>query len=289
MKKKRKFVKRKKTELDNFKKVCRKWLILEEDWHIDIQFGVFFANQYLNSKPVWVYIVGPPGSGKTEVLQAWDEHEDVYLLTSLTPQTLVSGYVGDGDNDPSLIPKLAGKILVIKDFTVLLKERHEIASAILSQLRDAFDGSIRKAFGTGKDRKYTAKFGVIAAVTHELDKHIGKLSSLGERFLVCRLPEISKGEQRARAERACSNIDVSRMEKELRRAAHKVLNFDPSSIPTLSDYCKKRILDAAQFVALARTSVDRNRYDREIAYFPYPEHPTRVAIQTYQCPVVFCW
>ena len=74
--------------------------------------------------------------------------------------------IQDGDNDPSLIPKLDGKVLVIKDFTVILKERHEIASAILSQLRDAFDGSIRKAFGTGKDKKYNAKFGVIAAVTN---------------------------------------------------------------------------------------------------------------------------
>lgn len=271
--------KRKKTALENYKWVCRKWLILEEDWHIDIQFGVYFANQYLKSKPVWIYVVGAPGSGKTEVLQSWDGHDNIYMLTSLTPNTLISGMISDDDVDPSLIPKLDGKVLVIKDFTVILKERHEVASAILSQLRDAYDGSTSKAFGTGKELKYTAKFGVIAAVTHEIDKHVGKLSALGERFLICRLPDISEAEQRARAEQACSEIDVKRMESEIKEAAHMVLNFKPPSIPELPNLCKAKIIDAAQFVARARTTVDRNRHDREIAYLPNPEHPTRIAKQ----------
>lgn len=87
-----------------------------------------------------------------------------------------------------------------------------------------------RLFGTGKDKKYVSKFGVIAAVTHEIDKHVGKLSSLGERFLMCRLPDISDKEQHARAERAYSNINVPRMEKELREATYQVLNMKPRSM-----------------------------------------------------------
>lgn len=53
----------------------------------------------------------------------------------------------------------------------------------------------------------------------------------------------------------------------------------PLSVPPLSDVLQSRILDIAQFVALARTTVDRDRNNREITYFPYPEVPTRLSKQ----------
>lgn len=266
-------------KLQKFKDICHKWLVIKDDEYIDIQFGVYFANMCLDSKPVWMYIVGPPGSGKTEILQAFDGHKDIYSLSSLTGNTLISGKIqGPKEGDPSLLPKLNGKVLIIKDFTVILKDRHETVAAIIGQLRDAYDGTTRKAFGTGKDIEYRSKFGIIAAVTNEIDKHLGRLSALGERFLIYRCPQITEAEKRARADKASQNINVTAQEREIRKYAHLVLNLEPS-IPKLPEYRRKLIRKAALFVARARASVERNRYTREPIYLPEPEVPTRLTKQ----------
>ena len=90
--------------------------------------------------------------------------------------------------DHSLLPKLDGKVLVIKDFTALLNMPREARQQILGDLRDAYDGNAAKAFGTHVEtRRYTSKFGIMAAVTGAIDKHAAVMQQLGERFLKLRL------------------------------------------------------------------------------------------------------
>ena len=89
----------------------------------------------------------------------------MYPLTSLTPQTLISGFVDEGKPDPSLLPKLDGKILIVKDLTPLISGSADVRSAVLGQLRDAYDGSSAKAFGTGDVKRYESRFGMLFGVT----------------------------------------------------------------------------------------------------------------------------
>jgi hypothetical protein len=268
------------THLQGFKKVLHEWLHIEDDSYIDVIFGAICANK-LDAKPVWAYIVGPPGGGKTEVLQACDGHPLVYSLTTLTSHTLVSGKVLDpGEPDPSLLPKLNGKTLLIRDFSALLTGRREDLSQVLGQLRDAYDGTVRAVFGTGKDTEYKTKFGILAATTPEIDRHVGLLSPLGERFLMIRQPPLTEAETKARTLLAAEGRSTKDQEEALRRAAHQVL--DLAIVPVVPETGKaerQELADVAEFVAVARTAVIRNGYDKEIEALPEPEVPTRIAKQ----------
>lgn len=271
----------KQTRLDAFKDVCHKWLHIENDEYFDVVFGVNFANQ-LDTKPVWLYLVAPPGGGKTEIVQSFDGHKTIYALTTLTSKTLMSGKIPDSGEkekkDPSLLPKLDGKILVIKDFTSILSLRNDEVREIFGQLRDAYDGTSRAVYGTGKDTMYKSKFGIIAAVTNVIDKNRTSHSILGERFLTYRLPKLSEAEIEKRTDMAAENKSVKTQEEQIKKAAHAVLNMErePASI---SRKLKKELGKIAMFVAVARAGIERDRQTKQIVVLPDPEIPTRLVKQ----------
>ena len=261
------------------KQECHKWLHIENDEYIDVLFGVHFANQ-LDAKPVWLYLIGPPGSGKTVALQSWDGHASVFMLSSLTENTLVSGKVRDNhiEKDPSLLPKLDKKVVVIKDFTLLLKKKYDVIASVFGQLRDIYDGKTQFTFGTGETKEYKVKFGLIAAVTNEIDRHASLLASLGERFLMYRLPKLSDAETEARALRAAESEAASEQEVALQKAAHKVLNIQ-LCVPKISNELKNELVAAAIFTAVCRTTVYTDRQTRKVDELPNPEIPTRLTKQ----------
>jgi len=103
------------------------------------------ATGWTEGDALWLYVVGAPGSGKTELVRAFaDGRKRAYFLSSLTPNSLVSG-LKDGKH---LLPELDGKTLIIKDFTMTLESHRENRDALFGALRDAYDGSYSKAFGS---------------------------------------------------------------------------------------------------------------------------------------------
>ena len=266
------------TKLEAFKRVCHKYLVFNDDYFIDIIFGVIMANRF-NSKPVWLYLVGAPSSGKTEILQALSSSDEIYQLSKITPHTLISGKIlGHKEKDPSLILKWDGKVVIIKDFTAMLSMRHDAFMEIIGILRDAYDGHCRCCFGTGKDTEYKSKFGLIAAVTNAIDRHRGILAELGERCLTYRTPDITRKEATHRCEKASRNLCVSEAEEDLCRAALKVFSLERVKPPTLSDHYRRSLIKIASFVAVARCHVQRdpNTKEQEIGM---PEVPTRLSKQ----------
>jgi hypothetical protein len=263
------------TKLDKFKAVCRRYLIIKDTSYIDIVFGCIFANR-LDSKPVWLYLVGPPGSGKTEVCQALAGPEAL-IRSTVTRAGLISGASGEGQRDSSLIPKLDGKNLILTDLTTMLTTRRESLHETLGLLRQCYDGYCQWTFGGRKNIKYTSKFGIIACVTHIIDKHHGLLASLGERFLTYRMPDISDYEKTQRSLKAMNGVSTIEQEREMSTAAQAVLQTNPQ-VPAFSKDYKQRILKVAQVVAKARAEVERDRFTRE-PEIPRPEVATRLSKQ----------
>lgn len=133
--------------------VFRKWLYLDDDNVLDIVFGVIVANKW-DCDPVWLFLVAPPSSGKTEILRTFKKSDGAnlpgfYSFSKITDHTLISGLqLGNNRGDYSLLPKLDGKVVLIKDFTSVLNMRREARENVFNDLRECHDGYLEKEFGS---------------------------------------------------------------------------------------------------------------------------------------------
>ena len=165
------------------------YLYLKDITPIKVVLAVVLANR-IHSDMVWLFLVAPPSSGKSEILNALALCEEIYNLGTLTSKTLVSGF-NNGGQDPSLLPKLNGKVGLLKDFTSVLSLNPNERQEIFSQLREAYDKRIHKEFGNSVSRNYVGiRFGLIAAVTPRIEAQGVIQSTLGERFLRYYIPTI---------------------------------------------------------------------------------------------------
>jgi hypothetical protein len=224
--------------------------------------------------------VGPPGAAKTELIRALVSSR-TFSLSTLTDKTLISGLkTPRGDEDPSLLPKLDGKVLVIKDFTGILSGRHEVRTEIFGQLRDIYDGYYEKAFGSSVGtRRYQSRVGIVAGVTPEIDRYGSVDQALGERFLKIRINYQNPDEAVRRSRRNAGEQDTMRKE-----IVGKVRPFLEQPWPRggravyVAPQLEEKIVQLASTIALLRTAVPKN-HKGELAYVPVPEVGTRLAVQ----------
>jgi hypothetical protein len=275
-------VKVERVTLPDVKAAFKKWLHFdgEGDVVLDVVLGAVVANRF-SGDPVWLFIIAPPGGSKTETLRSLSEWREVYMLSSLTPSTLISGFVTQGGEDPSLLPLLNGKVLVIKDFTAILDMRREARQEILGDLRDAYDGQMSKAYGSGAGtRSYKSKFGLIAAVTPAVDRYSSVTQDLGERFLKFRLTEAGA---RARVKKALANSgQEGGMRVELSQAAEGALltcDVQDERAIAIGEAVLDNLIDLADLLAVLRSNVSRDGYTGVIDYVPVPEIGTRLVKQ----------
>ena len=152
-------------------------------------------SHYLNlGDPAWLFVVAPPGTGKTTMgIMGAAGLREVVSLSDFTESTFLSGF--HGHQQPGLLEKLGhtqsvgnvhtttgNAIFLAKDFTTVLTMRREKRGVILGQLREIHDGEFKRDFGTGVSKIWRGRVTIIAAVTPVLDRHYSIFSTLGERF-----------------------------------------------------------------------------------------------------------
>lgn len=146
----------------------------------------------LGTGPLWLLLVGPPSSSKTQAVQPARILPSVYFLDSLTENSFVSGYVPEGGKAQDLLGELLGKCLIVKDLTSFLSMREETVKKVLGDLCSVYDGSFSKFTGTRGKVSYQTEFPFLACVTPQaLDRHSRYMSSIGPRFIYYRLPALS--------------------------------------------------------------------------------------------------
>lgn len=243
-----------------------------------VSLAIAFSND-LTGDPLWCYLVGPPGAGKTLLLSAFSQCRRCIFRSTVTPASLVSGWK-EGKKDPSLIPQLKGKTFVAKDFTEVLSMPMVSQEEIFSTLRGAYDGSVQKTFGNGILREYLdCHFSMLAGVTNAIHGHRG--ASLGERFLKF---QISKLEGENADSVIMSAIASVGEEKKRELALQSVVNRFLSQrmegkVPSLENSYAVRLTALVQLVAVLRAQVDRDKYKDDVLYRPIPESGTRLAKQ----------
>lgn len=238
------------------------------------------ASNDIPGDPLWCYLIGPPGAGKTLLLSAFANSSRCVFRSTVTPASLVSGW-RESKNDPSLIPQLKGKTFVAKDFTEVLSMPIVAQEEVFSTLRGAYDGSVQKTFGNGITREYKdCHFSMLAGVTNAIHGHRG--ASLGERFLKFQLTKLIGDDADSVIASAIKSVGI---EKQREEALQLVVNrflarrMDMATIPEMGDKYATRLTALVQLVAILRAQVDRDRYRDDVLYRPMPESGTRLAKQ----------
>jgi hypothetical protein len=235
--------------------------------------------------PLWMFLIGPSGSGKSLVLETLTESEDhVVYETSMTSRSFLSGFAC-GDDDPSILARVTDppKCLVLKDYTTVITLPAQELETLYGLMRDAYDGRVERTFGNNVTRSYRGYFSVVAGVTPEI--HTLGHSHLGERFLKYELAgKTNLASDKAIMAALRSGMDAAqdREGKRHRQAAvcsfvtHLIENFD--AIPTIPEASLARIIALAKVVAMSRSRVSRDEHG-VAKYEGSAEAPTRVAKQ----------
>jgi hypothetical protein len=271
------------TGLDKVKQKAMRFLhFSEEDQDvIDIAFATYVGNK-LDGDPLWTCIVGPPASGKTEIIASMDGYEGVYLLSSLTPNTLLSGKISpsqDGRN-ASLLFRLDQKVVLVKDLTTIITLPKDTKGEVFSQLREIYDGSYSKAYGTGSTIIWRGKIGLLAGVTPAIDKQLAINQLLGERFLYYRMHTRDHPKAAKIAFERTTGID--RYREDFRQEVWRFLAWLDANAQRdviFNNDVKQSLINLAILCAHARSAVLRDRRDQTLQSMPEPEGPSRMVKQ----------
>jgi hypothetical protein len=254
-------------------------LLLPDHGAVYVTLAGVVAN-YAHGDVVWPLLVGPSGCGKSELITAVTSAPGVWPLSSLTPQTLLSGFERKGT--PASLLLQIGKfgILAFKDLTTVLTMHREARSQIIGQLREVADGKTEKNFGNGLRLEWEGKLGFLAGVTPIIDEQHSFISVMGERFLLYRLPEVP------RAEIARRSLARRGREPELRQRIRATVGdfleqFVGCGVLALPDNLTEHLVVLSDMVTRARSGVPRD-YNGNLAFIPEPEAPTRLAKQLAQ-------
>lgn len=254
-----------------------RWLSIpaEDQDLIDFALGVYKSHD-IPGDPLWAIIIDASGAGKTELLRAFRKRPDAYFLSNLTENTLVSGYRDPKmpTKDPSLLPELDGKVLVIKDLAPLMGMRSDSRSAVIAGLRDAYDGFTDQGRGNLGRLSYEARFTLLAASTLAIERTDTVEQELGERFIKFR----ARGaDTKDKVRKAISNIGSdSSMRHDIEGAISGYLDQLPKvSEARIPPNLQEPLVDLADFIAKTRSHVARDRTGA-IQYLPRPEVGTRL-------------
>lgn len=237
------------------------------------------AAHYLPGPPVWMFDIAPPSSGKTEKLMPLSSAVGALIISSVTPQTFLSGKIaGDG----SLLTKIGKSgVIVIKDFSQVLSMPKKTKGPILADFRDIYDGHIAKEFGTGERKEWCGRITLIAGVTPDIDLHYSIFQTLGERFVQVRSRRPGGVEAALRAFEQQPTKMHDRLNEAVTALFHPIVS-GPISVPFLPTKAQREIANLAEFVVHARTHVPRAGNSHDILYAPEAEASPRLAQQLAQ-------
>jgi len=271
------------------RQVVQNYLHLDDPWVIDIALGTVVANT-LPGEPLWVLLVNPASTGKTEFVQMFNKVPFCGWLPEVTENTFLSGLKSSNTNKEgkdsrkhSLLhrwtnPELLGgkspiRVMLVQDLTGLITVNKGKRDAVFGQLRQIYDGRFVRSTGMGEDLLWEGYLGLLGAVTPVYDQVAELNSILGERFMLYR-PHRKQIE--AEAHKALEITDPSWrgiVAKEATKAVVDAVRLLPQiQIPK---WVTNRLISLSLVTTTGRTGVVRDGYRRALTYLPESEGPGR--------------
>lgn len=238
------------------------------------------AANRMNGEPVWLLLMGPPSSAKTETVETLADLPETYTLSTTTKAGLLSGSVARGGTGGVLVEAGSRFVLVIKDFTTLASEHATTRNEVLAIFRELFDGRVERAVGTGGGRvlKWRGHAGCIACATEAVD--VVDMANFGERWVRYRLPESGEDDRVLMGIVALENLGHQRAQRACRQRV--VTDFFsglalPEVPPPLPEEDQDRLILLADLGTRCRSGVvwGGGHHD-EIVQVPQPEEVPRL-------------
>jgi hypothetical protein len=236
--------------------------------------------------PAWNLAIAPPGSLKTVLLESFRGLPSVHFVDEVTTNTFLSGKIDERQkrSKPASWLHRIGEdgVLVAADFSTFTSDPKKL-QVILAQLRRIYDGHFSREFGTDEnmeERSWKGRLTLFAGAVPDIDGHYSLFQKLGERFLRVRWPRAAG--VKAGLQAMDHTLEIT---EELRCAVHRLMSpiiSEKQVAPQLPDDVKMRVASLGEFIALARTYIERDGYSREADGVLVTEGNTRLPQQLCQ-------
>lgn len=262
--------------------VVRRHLRVVSPKSVYVVLATHVANQ-LRGDPVWLGVVGGSSRGKSELVMALSRTRRVVAASEITgPAALLSG-VSERDRARGATGGLLRKLgatgtIALKDFTTVLDMHRDARAQLMAAFREVYDGEWSRHLGVdgGITLTWRGKAGMVFGVTTAIDRAHAVMSTMGERFLLCRIEINDDLELLDVARKAIGHEDKSR--REMAEAVAGLLDnlTIPDSFAPAGGRAYERLKRLARFVARARSPVSWSYNSQEIELVGDPEGPARL-------------
>ena len=269
-----------KITIDEIHTLFREKLKIENMLPIDVIISTaLYPRLARSSINMGLIVFAPSGSWKTTVVNSVFSSDYCDYLAEITKSSFITGWESTEKKIvEDYAPKMAKKYIVTNDFSSIQEMQKDSKGEIFSQIRQLFDGSISKRYGTGKVVSYTKIYPfywIICAVPQHFNDILGH-QILGSRFLNYKLPSDFVLQHDIK-QKAWENVnDVSKINAEIN---FKVVNFLRQFDKLVDDdfeSIKQKIFDYSEWLCIFRANGASDPYTGELVTYPEPEKPTRI-------------
>jgi hypothetical protein len=260
--------------------VFERWLLLKDRTPVYAVLGTVSANM-LPGDPVWLGLIAPPSSAKTEILNSVSRLRFVAPAATLTLPGLLSGtpkrQYGTGAKGGLLRQIGAFGILMMKDFGSILAMRPDSRNEFLGALREIFDGSWIRHLGSegGRTLEWKGKVGLIFGATPVIDSYYTVIGTMGDRFLFNRMTPDPNQLKRALLHKGGA---TQRMRQELAEAVERLFAEPRREPRPLSDEEFDRLNNIVSLAVRLRGGVERDRVKRDLEVIYGAEGTARLGL-----------
>jgi hypothetical protein len=255
--------------IDEVLKTFQHWLKLEDATPLYAMLGTIAANM-LPGDPVWLGIIAPPSSAKTEILTTTARLPDIVQAATLTLGALLSGTPQKqrAKGAKGGLLRLIGDfgILVVKDFSSILSMRPDVRGEVLAALREIYDGKWVRHLGTdgGRTLEWSGKMGLLFAATEVIDQHYAVIGAMGDRWMLCRLRLDRSGKGQLRRALEHKGKSTQTMRDELADAVAGLFAAERREPRDLNAKEENQLDLLCRLVVRLRGHVERDRMGKDI-------------------------
>lgn len=213
----------------------------------------------LETRPVWLMLIGPSGTGKTAY---YIRCCLAYPKVEITDQTTLAGITSASKDSwgKGILNRLGTRGLwVFPDFTVILNMRDDRRNELFGIQRRIADGNFYRS-ADGKFIPWKGRVHSVAAVTPAIERYYHAHADLGQRYLQIRIEKAEPCDDLVR-KTVRQNEHWEEFQAEILDASRSFINQTAGEPPEIPFPVSRKILDWADFVSLCRQPVSRNYRD----------------------------